>query len=398
MDGLVRRLLLGEFMRVLFVTSLLGREYGGAEISTSLLLDRLAMDGHWVRALTTRKIRSDPRFVSVSFPVEVPKRVLTVGNGAVDFFLARKVRRQLEAFKPDVAHVQDTYILPAAVAAAKQLHVPCVVTVRNNVLDSAWDMMFGFPVAGMLKRRNKTIVAALQGADRVISVSRYIKEELVTRGVDAEKIVPIYNLPPTFKNSDAQATLGGDGGVHLFAPGFLAGFKGFRPLILAMKKVCASCADVDLTIVGGGPQRKAFQKLSFELGLSGKVRFVGKLAFADVLPLYAACDVVVFPSIYPEPLGRVSLDAMYFGKPVVASRVGGIPEVVADQETGILVPPDNPEALADAIIKLAKNPELRASMGMKGKAAVQEKFDAEKIVGQHLQVYRDAMIDKRAAN
>ncbi|MGA2385895.1 MAG: glycosyltransferase family 4 protein [Candidatus Bathyarchaeia archaeon] len=379
-------------MRVLFVTSLLGREYGGAEISTGLLLDRLADDGHWVRALTTRKARSDPRLVSVSFPVEVPKRVLTVGNGSVDFLLARKVRRQLEIFKPDVAHVQDTYILPAAVAAAKQLHVPVVVTVRNNVLDSAWDMMFGFPFAGMLKRRNKTIIAALHGADRVISVSRYIKGELVTRGVDAEKIVPIYNLPPTVKNADAQATLGG-GAVHLFAPGFLAGFKGFRPLILAMKRVCASCADVDLTIVGGGPQRKTLQKLSSELGLSGKVRFVGKVPFADVLPLYAACDVVVFPSIYPEPLGRVTLDAMYFGKPVVASRVGGIPEVVTDQETGILVPPDNPEALANAIITLAENPDLRASMGRKGKEAVHEKFNPEKIVGQHLQVYRDAMMD-----
>jgi glycosyltransferase involved in cell wall biosynthesis len=89
-------------------------------------------------------------------------------------------------------------------------------------------------------------------------------------------------------------------------------------------------------------------------------------------------DIIVVPSIFEEPFGRVNIEAMAAGKPVIASRVGGIPEVVEDHVNGLLVPKGDPDALAKAMIKLIDNPELRRRLGENGRRCVEEKFDTKK--------------------
>jgi glycosyltransferase involved in cell wall biosynthesis len=256
------------------------------------------------------------------------------------------------------------------------------------VLDKTWDLMFPKAISTMLKRRNKTIIKALHGVDGVISVSEYIKTELIQRGVVGKKIETIYNLPPTFKDAEKAMILQKNGStIHLFALGLLASFKGFSVLIKAMKQVVESYPNVLLTIAGDGPQKKALEKLTRDLRLEPYVKFAGKVPFASLSQYYANCDMVIFPSIYAEPFGRVALEAMYFGKPIIASRVGGIPEVVEDKKSGLLVSPDNPQELAEAITALASDSTLREDMGRLGKSIVQVTFDAEKIVQKNLDVY-----------
>jgi len=133
-------------MKILFITSLLGKNYGGAEISTRLLLDGLTAKGLDVKALTTRKIKEDNQLISISYPVEIPKKLLTLGNNQLDYFLAKKIKAQIKLVNPDVIHIQDNYILPATVIANKNLKVPSVATIRNTVLDEPWDLMFNFPI------------------------------------------------------------------------------------------------------------------------------------------------------------------------------------------------------------------------------------------------------------
>jgi glycosyltransferase involved in cell wall biosynthesis len=378
-------------MRILFVTSLLGKEYGGAEVSTNLLLARLTERGCDVLALTTRNIQKNERLVPLGLPIEIPKRLLTLGNSQLDYLLARKIKEKIRAINPDIIHVQDTYILPAIVLANKNLKVPIVATVRNSVLDCVWDLMFSFPISTILKRRNKTIVKSLNKLDSIIAVSEYIKTELVQRGIDRGKVFPIYNLPPIFKNTEEKpANDKTDSAVHLFAPGILASFKGFSVLIDAMKKVTECAKNVDLTIAGDGPEKKKLEKMTEKSGLRPFVKFVGKVPNENLSQLYMSSDIVVFPSIYPEPFGRVALEAMFYGKPVVASRVGGIPEVIANGETGLLVPQGNPEELAEAVLTLVRDSEMRVSLGRNGKSVVRTKFSPERIVDQHLQVYSNA--------
>ena len=98
----------------------------------------------------------------------------------------------------------------------------------------------------------------------------------------------------------------------------------------------------------------------------------------DVLARYAACDLVVAPSRY-ESFGLTALEAMIFAKPCIASDVGGLPEVVADRETGLLVPPDDPEALAAALLRLINDEALRRVMGAAGRRRYEARFTAEKM-------------------
>jgi glycosyltransferase involved in cell wall biosynthesis len=381
-------------LKILFITSLLGKQYGGAEVSTRLLMDKLLTQGLEVKALTTRKVKDDNRLIPINFPIEIPKKFLTVGNGQVDFFLARKIRAQLKQIKPDVIHIQDTYILPAAVAANRHLKVPSVATIRNSVLDETWAMMFPRPFSTLLAWRNKTILKALQEIDCTVSVSEYIKTELVQRGIDSKKVLTIYNLPPAFKTPKTQTCNKNDGVVHLLAPGQLETFKGFSVLIDAMKALVLQNSNVHLIIAGDGSQKKNLEKQVKKLQLQRYIEFTGKIPFAALSQLYTDCDIVVFPSTYAEPFGRVALEAAYFSKPIVASKVGGIPEVVEDKETGLLVCPGDSSELTASIRCLVEDSNLRGCMAKKGKAFVENKFSSERILAAHLGVYEKITLAK----
>jgi len=103
-------------MRIVFITSFLGVDYGGAEVSTELLMAKLIDEGHDIYALTTRKVHEESRrVISVHHSNHIPKKILTLGNTLIDRFLARKLEKEVEELNPDLIHVQDTYILPASI-------------------------------------------------------------------------------------------------------------------------------------------------------------------------------------------------------------------------------------------------------------------------------------------
>ena len=125
-----------------------------------------------------------------------------------------------------------------------------------------------------------------------------------------------------------------------------------------------------------------------------RVRFINAmLPHADVVELYSHATVFVCPSIY-EPFGLINLEAMACGTAVVASRVGGIPEVVVDGETGMLVPPGDPAALAAAVRGLAADPERAARLGRAGRERVEAAFSWTRIAERTLSVYADAIADR----
>jgi len=135
--------------------------------------------------------------------------------------------------------------------------------------------------------------------------------------------------------------------------------KGIRYLLLAMNNILAKFPAVQLEIIGDGSLLEELIELSKKLGISNSVKFFGK--FADVIPFYKRMDIFILPSIY-EGFGIVLLEAMAAGVPVIATNVDGITEVVIDGESGILIPPKNPEAIASAVIQLIANPQLVKSL------------------------------------
>ena len=139
-----------------------------------------------------------------------------------------------------------------------------------------------------------------------------------------------------------------------------------------------------LWLVGDGPLRPAVEKAIVKMGLERKVLFLG--IRDDVPKLLAASDLFVLSSDY-EGVPLAVLEAMAAGKPVVATAVGGVPELIEDGKTGILVPPRNPETLAKGILRLVKDADLRQRMGKAARERAQERFDISRTAREYETLY-----------
>ncbi len=159
--------------------------------------------------------------------------------------------------------------------------------------------------------------------------------------------------------------------------------KGFDILLRAFAQ--SQIESHDLLLAGDGPEHEPLKKLATELNLQNKVRFTGRADRPTAVSLFHGCDCFILPSRM-EPQGIVNLEAMAASKPVIASNTGGVPEIVQNNQTGILVPPENIEALSTAMKSLANNPNLRQQLGQAGRQRA-ESFDWQKIADQYLAIY-----------
>jgi glycosyltransferase involved in cell wall biosynthesis len=204
--------------------------------------------------------------------------------------------------------------------------------------------------------------------------SHYKRPTAVTYyGVDTRRFAP-EALDPALR-----ARLGIDAHDVLFTfAGRLVGWKGMQVAVAAMAEAALAGSRARLLVIGGGPQRPELEALAARLGVAGRVLFHDPVAH-DALPAYyAAADVGVFPSIGDEAFGITIAEAMSCGKPVIASHVGGIPEVVGNEGScGLLVAAADAPALARAMRALIDDPARRAAMGAAARARVERNYTWE---------------------
>jgi glycosyltransferase involved in cell wall biosynthesis len=214
--------------------------------------------------------------------------------------------------------------------------------------------------------------------------------------VDPSKIIVVYNgvdqeiFIPAENQSALKARLGiqpADLVVGTVSSLYL--HKGHRYLLQAVPLVLGAFPSTKFLIVGDGPLRKKLEGQAKDLNISAHLVFTGKRK--DVPDLLSAMDVFVLPSCSREGLGISIIEAMALEKPVVATEIGGIPEVVADEETGYLVPPKNPDALAEAIVKFLQSPPRAKEMGRRGRARFEEKFTKRKMLSEVEYLYLNLM-------
>lgn len=150
--------------------------------------------------------------------------------------------------------------------------------------------------------------------------------------------------------------------------------KGHAVLLEALAELAARGVDFDVLLVGDGPERDRLEALAGRLGVGGRVRFAGSLAQEELPALYRRADIFCLPS-YAEGVPTVLMEAMASELPVVATAVMGVPELVDDGRTGLLVPPARPDALAHALERLARDAELRARMGRAARDCIESDYD-----------------------
>ncbi len=172
----------------------------------------------------------------------------------------------------------------------------------------------------------------------------------------------------------------------------LAAQKGLDVLLSAVKLLADGGTDVQLVLVGDGPMRDRLTRRAERLGIKGRVVLEGAVGQDEMAAYYAGADVFCLPS-FAEGVPVVLMEAMASGRAVVATRVAGVPELVEDGVSGLLVAPGNAEELAAALQRLASSPEERESMGRAGRRKVVDEFDAEKCAAQLAQLFRENVVD-----
>lgn len=307
-------------------------------------------------------------------------------RGDLDPGLTGRLTRVLRAAGPDIAHTHlvhaDLYGLPAA----RRAGVPGAVSTRHN--DNPFRRR---PLIGLANRW------ATCRADRVIAISGALAD-FVRRveGIPAEKVVTVrYGLDPVDAppgaSAAARSSLGGrEGEVVIGYFGRLIAQKGVDTLLAAFAEVRRGHPHVRLAIVGDGDQRTALEAQTAALKLGEAVTFAGWVP--DAARLMPGCEVVAMPSRW-EGFGLVALEAMNAARPLVASRVSALPEIVADGETGRLVLPDDPAALAAALSDLLADPVRAAAMGRAGRARLAERFSAGRMIRETLAVYESVLAE-----
>ena len=209
-------------------------------------------------------------------------------------------------------------------------------------------------------RRNQQLALLLVG-------SAAMREELIQNGFPpgrVEILPPVVRMPLR-----AMAPIPAENRI-LYVGQLIRG-KGVDLLLRALPHV--RC-DYELTIVGAGNARARLEGLSAELGLGGKVRFEGWVSPQDLGDYYARAKLVAVPSRWPEPFGMIGLEAMHYGRPVVAFRVGGIPDWLEHGVTGLLAPEQDVRAFAAALEQLLSDPQLCAQLGRQAQERVRTRF------------------------
>ncbi len=327
-------------------------------------------------ALAARGV--EPVFLGLDDPASEPEpfyrvleaeRVRLRSPRDLDPALAWRVRRELRRLRPDVVH---THLVHADVYGVLGAGGTPLVSTKHN------DDRFRLGPYRLVER------AITRRAGRVIAITDALRRFLVDGvGLPERKVEVVHygldDLPPAW--GDAGDVPLPAGARVLLCVGRLADQKGVDVAVRAVAHVRERVPEAVLVVLGEGPERARLEALAGDgVQLPGRV--------GDVAAWYRRADVLVHPARW-EGFGLALLEAMLAGKPVVATRVSSAPEIVVDGETGLLVPPDDPQALAEALLALLGDPARAAALGAAGLARARSEFSVERMADRTVAVYGD---------
>jgi L-malate glycosyltransferase len=298
---------------------------------------------------------------------------------------------ELRRSKPDVVHINNGGF-PGAIScnataiAARLAGIPSLYVVNNiaypyrtpgRVLDYLFDRLVARSVSMFVTGSNAAGDALRHVLRLTASQHRVIPNAVVRR-------------QPSATAEETRRALGVASNTRIaLVVARLEVRKGHRYLLEALRHLPASCADLMVVVAGSGPERAALEQLAESLGVSGRVRFLGE--HPDPWSLYEVADIVVLPSIGHEDFPIVILEAMAAGRPVLATRVAGIPDQVVDHVTGRLVAPGDAVGLAEALTDIVDVPGRGEAMGTAGRRRYETHYAPPKVVSEYWRAYRSLL-------
>lgn len=302
------------------------------------------------------------------------------------FWLIPKIVRQLREGAFDLLHTHGYKADLLGIIAAYMTKIPIVATVHGYT--------DAFPAVRVYRHLD---LLMLRRFPKVMAVSDYLRQELIASGLSPHRVVTVHNAidPDVFVSATCadrrkiRTELGiGPNASVVLTVGRLNPEKGHRYLLESVQLACQHISNLRVLIVGEGPLRQRLEAMACSSHLDALVSFLDWRD--DVASLIAASDLFVLPSTQ-ESFGLVILEALALGIPVIATRVGGVPEIIRTDETGILVEPRDAEALARAMIWALTNPAQADQLARQGQAMVRQRFSVEAMVEATDRVYHEVM-------
>jgi glycosyltransferase involved in cell wall biosynthesis len=297
-----------------------------------------------------------------------------------------KLKRIIDRYHVHLIHTNTLVIIDGGLVAWL-LKIPHIWHAREMLDDqSPHTFLFGPCVA-------LSIVSGL--SQRIVAISKAVAD-CFYRCKDATNIVVVYNAvtPDDSSMSDIKNDIRGQFNIPDDAPlvaqvSKLTPVKGCEDFVRAAAQIHQIMPEVVFLLIGGAPYPDYKQKIT-NLIADYKLEdhFILTGFRQDVSDIIRIIDLLVLPSHY-EPFGRVLIEAMSAGKPVIGTTVGGIPEIIADGVTGILVPPNSPDELAKAVAKILEDPEVARQMGQAGQQRAQTFFSSQRYVREIKKVYEE---------
>jgi glycosyltransferase involved in cell wall biosynthesis len=372
---------------------------GGPALHVAYLTAGLAERGYETTLVAGSLARGEDSmaFVADELGIEVERieelhREISPLRDAVAILrLARVIRR----VRPHILHTHTAKagaVGRLAALVAGDARPPIVVhTFHGHVLRGYFDP---FRTAGfrLLERWLATKTTAL------VAVSPQVRDDLVALGVAPRERFVVVRLGIELEQRVAAERDGrGESrrvlgiGPDRFAVGWIGRMTGVKrtdDVLRAFRRLRDRGVDACLCMIGDGPDRTAVERRAHELGLMRDTLFLGYQE--EVAPYYAAFDAMILPSIN-EGTPVSAIEALAAGRPVVATRVGGVPDVVREGEDGFLVEPGDVDALAERLARLAADPELRERLGAAGRARVIPRYSVERLVDDIDLLYRSLL-------
>jgi glycogen(starch) synthase len=366
-----------------FWTDCFPPDLGGVEVLSEALLHSLAQRGHHFCVISSPRDPSAPalprdsgRIVQHRLPL---RQALAERDLGRIHALTLHARRLIGEFSPELVHTPVVG--------------PSLFVLRRALRGSSPPLLLSLQQADAWTESDRagTLVAEVLGAaSRVACCSEWMRRralELFPRIAGKASVVrnalPVPELSPSPLDDTAP---------HVLCAGRLSVEKGFDLAIRALPALRSRFPDASLTIAGDGAARPQLERLAGDLGLSGSVRFAGWVPPQRIPELINTACAVVVPSRL-EAFGLTALQAALMGRPVVASRVGGLAEVVIHGVSGLLVAPESPEEITRALVDLLEQPGRAAAMGAAARRAATERFVWRDHVDAYEALYQQLALD-----
>ncbi len=363
-------------MKILYFVPLFWPDIGGIETLSMRAIPLLKQKGHeFVIVTSNSELAKKPKDKFKEIPIYRFPMIEAIYKRDIQklLIISKKIKEVIQDFKPDLIHVHFGGI-PISIFLLKEklYNIPILLTLHSGI-------------EGMKVDQNTLLGKLLHRSTWITAVSDSVLESAIKSMPELNgKISRIYNgvSLPSINPADLDFLK-----PNILCIGRMVKEKGFDIMLKAFKEINKVFSNVNLIFAGDGPIRKDLEEIASKYGLLDRIQFLGWVEPDEIFNLINKSEIIVVPSRWEEPFGLVAIEAALLKRPVIATRVGGLKEIIEDGVTGMLFEKDDVNGLVDNLHYLLSNPQQAIKLGQKAREHAISNFSMDSFIEQYHKLY-----------